>query len=168
LCGLQVEQRRSSAGPPFVLANSRSGGPLGVADLGMPPGEPDCRIVARREESEPQRGKARLFWKRKIARVSNRLGQLGGVLLGGRSRDDDAAHQPWMVGCRHAGDPVSVGVTDDDSTPVPELLYGFGDIAREIMQGDVGHRAATAADPARLWPQHTEARSGQSFCDLVV
>src|SRR5262245_46037546 len=58
LCGLQVEQRRASTRPPFRLADSRGGGPLTVADIGMPPSEPDRRIIARRKEREPQRRKA--------------------------------------------------------------------------------------------------------------
>src|SRR6266850_1826407 len=53
LCGLQIEQRRGSAGPPFALADSRGGGALSVADFGMPAGEPDRRIVARRKKREP-------------------------------------------------------------------------------------------------------------------
>src|SRR4051794_14655658 len=51
--GLQVEERRSAARPPFVLLDSRCRRTLGVADLGMPSLQPDRRIVARREEAKP-------------------------------------------------------------------------------------------------------------------
>src|SRR5262249_53571608 len=82
---------------------------------------PDRRITARRKEREAQRSKTRFFWQRGIARFRDRLAQLGGVLLGSGSRDDDAAHEARMVGRRHPGDPVSIAWPAMTARPCPSF-----------------------------------------------
>ena len=73
-----------------------------------------------------------------------------------------------MIDGRHARDPVSVGVANDDGAAVAELPNYFSDIAREVVKRDVAERSGALADPSRLRSQDAQAPADESVGDRVV
>jgi hypothetical protein len=73
-----------------------------------------------------------------------------------------------MVDSGHAGDPVAVGVADDDGMAIAEGGDDLGDIVGEVVQRNPGHRPNACADTARLRAQHAKARDSKPLGDRVV
>ena len=161
----------SSAAVPacqyLALGSAVARDDLGRAHIGVESRQPGSWIVPGGEEHELQILEALGLGLRKIGGDGDRFLHFGiRVLLRGPDQNH-ASHQLGEVDGRHLGDKVPEGMPGDDRRSGFFVLDDGGDIACEIVQREVLHRAHAAAVAPRLGTQHAETGRGDALGDRV-